>query len=758
MQEPTTTSRLRRRAAHFRALPFRASVRSARLRGLPSRVRNWVAQCLETDLDRGRGFLWLPVAAAVGIAVYFALPREPHWPTLAGLGLAVSLAAVYSQRHRLGFAALATCAAVLFAMAAVAGQTARVQAPVVPYDGTFVVRGFVETREPRPDGAVRYVLRVVSMEGLTRERMPHRVRMTARGRGDRPEVGDGVRAIARLAPPRGPVAPGGYNSARRLFFEGIGASGFSYGLPKPANLGSPPLDLRVVAAVAHVRANIAERLRMALPGRNGELAATLLVGDRGGIPEDTQDAIRAAGLGHILAISGLHMALVAGTIFTLIRFGLAALPSVALTYPIRKWAAAAALLAGFVYLVLSGGAIATLRAFVMLAVALVAILADRPALTLRSVAVAALVVMAIDPAAVIEPGFQMSFAAVIALVAAYEWLAGRERVRDPPANSGRIRRIGRWGGLWIAGLALTSLIAGLATGPIGAFHFHRIAPFGLLGNLLAMPLVTLVVMPAGVVSVALMPLGLDPIPLTAMGWGLDGVVAVAHMVADLSAGAGAVGRTPAVAVLSMAAGLLWLALWTTSWRFLGIGAIAAGLAFLPFASRPDVLIADDGRTVAVRGADGRLRIAVAQGGAFVARMWLEADGDSRAADDPSVKAGILCDGLGCTLPLVRGPPGSEAASSVNTESPHSLGILNGKLAFVERPQAFLEDCQRATILVTRHTAPRDCTGPLLVVDRRKLIETGALALKRIDDPPFYRLTRGRPKVPRPWDARPVVRR
>ncbi|MGX1306308.1 competence protein ComEC [Amorphus suaedae] len=756
---------VRRRGALRRRVgrPVPGAPLPVRLRVRAGRFRDWLADSLRTDLDHGRGFLWIPVAFALGAALYFALPREPHWQTLAALGMAAAFAAGRARSTPAAFPVLVVVTATLAGLALAAAQTARVAAPVIRGERTVELDGWVEAREPRPDGAVRMIVRVHRIKGIGPARTPLRVRFTARGKGPMPRVGDAITALARLAPPRGPVEPGGYDAARSLFFEGIGATGFSYGMPRSADLGAPPAGIRVKAVVARVRDGIGARLRAALPGENGEIAATLLVGDRGGIPEETQQAIRLAGLGHILAISGLHMALVAGTVFGAVRFALAAIPGLALRRPIKKWAALAALMAGLVYLILSGGAVATIRAFVMAAVALVAVLVDRPALTLRSVAVAALVVMVLDPAAVLSPGFQMSFAAVIALVAAYEWQAGRERTGTVDRNAGRMRRILRTGGLWMGGLALTSFVAGLVTAPIGALHFHMLAPLGLLGNLLAMPFVTLLVMPFGVVSVALMPLGLDPLVLPVMGLGLDAVVGIATWVAGLSGSAGAVGRMPAAAVLAMAGGLLWLALWQARWRVLGVVPMVAGLAIAPLGSSPDLLVSDDGRAVAVRGADGRLAIATAKGGAFAAAMWLRADGDARDPEDPSIRNGVRCDGLGCTLALA-GPVGDarDMRSGPNSVGKGRVAAATARpppvVAFAEDPAAFIEDCGRAEILITRHDAPPACDRPRLVVDRALLRRSGAIALTWQADPPFYRLRQARPAVARPWTATPVVTR
>ncbi|MGX1100410.1 ComEC/Rec2 family competence protein [Amorphus sp. MBR-141] len=773
LQPGAVGARSRGAVARRVGLPVPGAPLPVRLRVAAGRFSNWLADCLRSDLDRGRGFLWIPVAFALGVSVYFALPREPHWPTLAALGLAAACAAARARSAPTAFPALVLVTAMLAGLALASAQTARVAAPVIRGERTVELDGWVEAREPRPDGAVRYIVRVHHLKGLGRPRTPARVRFTARGKGPAPRVGDGIAVLARLAPPRGPVEPGGYDGARSLFFEGIGATGFSYGMPKAADLGPAPADIRLRAMVARVRDGIGTRLRAALPGENGEIAATLLVGDRGGIPEETQDAIRLSGLGHILAISGLHMALVAGTIFGTVRFVLAAIPGLALRRPIKKWAAVAALMAGLVYLILSGGAVATIRAFVMAAVALLAVLVDRPALTLRSVAVAALVVMILDPAAVLSPGFQMSFAAVIALVAAYEWQATRERSGGGDRNAGHGRRVLRTAALWMGGLALTSFVAGLVTAPIGALHFHRLAPLGLLGNLLAMPFVSLIVMPFGVVSVALMPLGLDPLVLPIMGLGLDAVVGIAEWVAGLSGQTGGVGRMPAAAVLAMTGGLLWLALWQAGWRLLGVVPIAAGLAIAPLGSSPDLLISDDGRAVAVRGTDGRLRIATAQGGAFAAAMWLRADGDTRDPLDPAVRDAVRCDDLGCTLTLpapIGLRRGREAGAAANRPATNATdGIVSVAVsvrkarpppvaAFAEDPAAFVEDCVRAEILITRHDAPPGCSGPRLIVDRNLLRQAGALALTWQDDPPYYRLQHARPRTARPWTATPVVRR
>ena len=269
--------------------------------------------------------------------------------------------------------------------------------------------------------------------------------------------------------------------------KGSARSGFAYGAAKPAAIGPAPLAVRLSAPLAHLRDTIRRRIEAALPGDTGHLAAALVMGDRGGISERTQDAMRASGLAHMLAISGLHMALVAGAAFWLIRALLALSPGLALHRPIKKWAAAGALAVAAFYLGISGAGIATQRAFVMLAVMLAAVMLDRPAITLRNVALAALFILALAPESIVTASFQMSFAATAALVSGYEaisaWRDRRVALND--RAGGVAARFGRAA----AGLFITSAIAGLATAPFAAFHFQRLAPLTLVANLAAMPVV-----------------------------------------------------------------------------------------------------------------------------------------------------------------------------------------------------------------------------------------------------------------------------
>ncbi|MCF3935641.1 ComEC family competence protein [Acuticoccus sp. M5D2P5] len=681
-------------------------------------VATWLGRMIAHDVDFGRTGLWTPVFVAAGIGLAVAAPFDPS-PLRLGEALAALLVVRWGAARSDRFAAftgpLFALAMVVLGALLLALQAEYRATPVLAADETLTITGRVLAAESRGEG--RQSLVIGDLEGDFDGPVPHAVRIAMRG-GDTFAVGDAVSGLVGLFPLAGPVYPGGYDAARRLYFDRIGATGFSYGPLRPT--GAPPRD-GPIRAIDRLRSGIETGIAAVLPPREAAFAAALLVGRRGAMEERDVEALRRSGLGHILAISGLHMALVAGTVFALVRRGLALVPPIALRYPIRKWAAVVGLLAATFYLAISGGSVATMRAYIMLAVALVAILADRPALTMRTIAVAAIVVMLIDPVSVVEPGFQMSFLAVVALVGAYEWWAGRPRLT--------VRGWARPLVLFPAGLAATSMIAGLATAAPSAYHFHQLAPLGLLANLAAMPILTILAMPAGVLALLAWPVGLAELPLMAMGTGLTAILALAHTVSDWTGSAGAVGAIPALSFALVAAGILWLAIFLAPWRLLGIGAILAGLALAPTAPRYDILVADDGETVAARGEDGRLTILGRPAG-FAAESWRRADGAPAlpAADAPAPR----CDALGCTL-----------------------GLAEGLLAVPRSPRALAEDCASAEAVVSRGIV-RTCTAPLRI-DRRDLIAHGSIGARRVDG--LWRRDTARPNGRvRHWHVAPTVER
>ncbi len=765
----------------------------ARLRSRVHRLYLSLLDAMRRDLERGAGFPWLIVCYTCGIWLYFDLPREPQlWATAP---LALVLIAESTRRRRRGRAAFAmlALAALTTGLATADFRTWSVATPRLAGEGTHTVTGWVEEVEPRATG-YRLTVHPATISGVETSGLPMRIRVTGRTQPE-PTAGSAVRFRARLSPPQGPVLPGGYAFDRAAFYEQIGAYGFIFGrVENDAGLSREiPLSLQMTAALSSFRARIGARIRETYGGDSGAIAAALIVGERGAVSGAAQEDLRIAGLAHVLAISGMHMALVAGVVFFVIRAGLALSPALALRHPIRSWAAGVALAAATLYLALSGASIATQRAYVMAAVIFLSMIAGRPAVTMRSVALAAAIVLALTPEALLQPGFQMSFSAVIALIASYRALfetrrrrSKGQRAADWHDRSGLTRGL-RVALFWGAGLLMTSLIAGLATGPAALTHFYRSSPLGLIANMAAMPLVSLAIMPLAVVSLVAMPYGLDPLPLYPMQASIDTMLSIAANIADWTPGAGIIGAIGNAPAILFTAGLLWLALWSSRWRLLGIAPMCLAVAAGALYDRPDMFVSEDGRTLALRGRDGHLAVDIGPGGKFAAGIWLRADGDpaalkARAVDDrlrrcdadacifavsaspedgeragrakrtfhtvpmphkaptPAKAGDVEADVAKSGEPVAQGRPvgtnairndgdahegGTAAHRVLQTGSSDPPFILVSR---VMRAEAFEEDCIRADIVVTSLTAPADCSNHAIVIDRAFLTRHGATAI------------------------------
>ncbi len=495
--------------------------------------------------------------------------------------------------------------------------------------------GFVEAREQR-ERSDRIVVRIHRFAALRITDTPERVRVSVR-KGTAPAVGSFVELRAYLSPPLQPLRPGGYDFARDMYFQGIGASGYALGairtVPAPA-AAVPPWDLRYAAAIDGYRESVNSRIRAILPGDRGAIASALITGKRDAISTPVNEAMYISSLGHVLSISGYHMAVVAGIVFFVIRASLALSPALAIRRPIKKWAAAGALVAAAFYLVLSGAEVATQRSFIMTAIVLIGVMADRPAITFRTLTLAALAVLLIAPQALVHPSFQMSFAATLALVAAYQHGLPKSVFGPADRDSSLGARTALWGGREIAGLMLVSVVAGFATTLYAAYHFHRLAPYGVIANLLAMPLVSTVVMPMGILGTVTMPFGFDAPFWRLMGLGIDWMIGVATWVSSLP---GAVGRIHAFGIgplLLGTAALLIVCLLRTRLRWSGAALALAACVWAAATPRPDMLVAADG----AGGGDPRARRPVERAGqrprqlrhpGMAGSRWRRADGEGR---------------------------------------------------------------------------------------------------------------------------------
>jgi len=517
--------------------------------GVP-RLFRAVADCFAAEGDRR--LLWLPVIFGTGIALYFALTFEPPlWPAVAaataGLGLAFLL-----RRYP------AWCEAALAFMALAAGlalmcETAlEHQAPMLQrHLGPVTVTGRVSDIDLVEKGW-RIIVEADPLPGLEASEQPRRLRVHISAKSDELVPGDRVSLKAMLYPVPAQVLPGGRDFQRELYFTGIGGVGYSLGAarkiagPQDAGEGGWREELR------RLRTEMSRRIVAVLPGSTGGVASALITGKRGAISEEDKQAFRDSGLSHLLAIAGLHLGLVGAFVFFAVRGALALFPAIALRYPIKKIAAGVALLALTCYLLISGAAIPTERAFVMNGIAFAAIMIDRLRISMRVCAIAALAVLVMDPASLVGVSFQMSFGAVVALIAVYETFGERlGRLLHNRSLGGQI--IGYCGGV-----VLMTVIATVGTAPFAIYHFHHLALYSPLANIVAVPLSALWTLPWGVLACVLMPFGLERLALVPMGWGIDATIWIARHVSALPGNVWATPRLPLAGLLAIALGGLWL--------------------------------------------------------------------------------------------------------------------------------------------------------------------------------------------------------
>lgn len=668
----------------------------------------WVVRRLEGEA--GRLALWVPVALGAGVLLYF-WPRfePPLWWGLAGLAPAALALWLRASRPLLAWGSLLLAA--VAAGFALASWHAGRAAPMLDLPrGAVQLSGTVVEVDPLPGG-----LRLTLEGARWAEGMPPAARLLrVRLRGNdpaRPEPGDAVSLRALVRPPPPPAAPGAWDFQRAAFFDGLGGSGFALGpLEITARGGAAP-------PLAGLRARIEARVMAALPGPDGAIAAALLTGGQSGIPPEAMQAMRDSGLAHLLSVSGLHIAIVMGLVFAVVRGGLALWPGFALRFGTKPWAAVAALAAGGFYMVLTGSQVPMQRSFAMAALVTLALLAGRRALSPRALAFAAVAVLVIQPAALLGPSFQMSFAAVLGLI------AGFEAARPWLMRGGDQRPLGQRAGLLLAGVVLTSVIAGLATTPFGLHHFGRVQVYGVAANALAVPLTSFLVMPSGMAALLLMPLGWEAPALALMGWGIAGILAVARWVGSWPGAALAMAPLPGVALAAIAFGFCWLCLWRTRWRLLGLAPMALGLLAWNWVTLPVALAAGDGRLFAFQ-VGGEVFLERRPGASrFTGEVWLRGWGDEAATPLPG--EGALAGGrIACTPAscLLQDSAGAPAVLLLRPPPPP-----RGQRPAPDFRRGPHPACGTARVILSPEPIRGECPGSL-VVDRFSVWRDGAHAV------------------------------
>jgi competence protein ComEC len=676
-----------------------------------------------------RRLLWLPVFFGAGIGLYFTLKTEP--PLWLGVLATIGAGALAYALRRHRPAGEATLALALFAAGfALATETTReCRAPMLQRRvGPVTVSGRVVDADRLVRGW-RLIIAADPLPGLDPTDQPRRLRLHIPPSSDPLAPGDRVEAKAVLYPVPGPILPGSYDLQREAYFAGIGGVGYTYGAAR--RVADPTEDAAGGwrQRLRALRTEMTRRITAVLPGSTGGVAASLITGKRGAVTEEVKESFRNSGLSHLLAIAGLHLGLVAAFVFFTVRAGLALFPRVALRLPIKKIAAAAALLVLTGYLLISGAAVPTERAFVMNGLVFVAILIDRLRISMRVCAIAAAAVLAIEPQSLVGVSFQMSFGAVVALIAVYETFGARlGRLLHRPSLPGRL--IGYCGAV-----VVTTLVATIGTLPFSIYHFHRLVLYSPLANIVAVPLSAVWTLPWGVAACLLMPFGLERLALVPMGWGIDLTIRVAETVANLPGDVWSMPRLPAAGLVIVALGGLWLCLWRGPWRRWGALVVLAGLAGMALTRPPDVVIADTGRFVAVRAPNGDYVALVGHGDKIAGSFLSEETGEALL---PWSAAASATAGLDCAGELCR-------------YSAHGR-----RVAIVTGSGALPLDCGAFDAIVAQVPAGFACRAVIPVVDRIDSWRRGATALwldRRGVAVDSANESRGdRPWVPRPRRA------
>lgn len=707
-------------------------------------LRTLLRVCLEREWTERRFFLWLPVTAGAGVVLYFQADREPSLSYAASITLVLVAASVAVRGNRRALVVISALAAVASGFTAAAVRTASIAHPLLDHVRILKLAGTIEEVDLRRTGA-RFVLHLRTAGDPALDGRLTRVRLTTR-RSDPLQAGDTVALTARLVPPASAALPGGYDFARDAYFAGLDAVGSVLGRvrPDPQPEGSGMVaNMRM--SIDRARNALAARVSTVLDGDIGAIAAAMVTGKRDLLSDDGRELIREAGIFHIITIAGVQMTLVAGLLFGGLRAIFAAVPALALRYPIKIWAAAGAMAGAVVYDLMTGSRIGTQRALVMTLFMLGAVLCERRAFTMRNLALAALAVIAIEPETILGASFELSFAAVAALVAVQEARSSRSASSAQAMNRPDLRARADWlvatmsrGAAMVRGagrLLFATVAATSATAPVMAGNFHEISPYVVVGNPLTLGIIEFFAVPGALLGSVLYPLGLDRFVWHWVGWGIALVLWAARLIAGAP---GATLTVPAFApwalacfALATCSAVIWR---SVPLRLTALPFLAAGLTGAFAGPRYDLIVAPNGDAAAFRTETGQLALA-GRVNTFSAAQWLKADGDARSPDAVAASGtpGLRCDPSAC------------------------VGRMSGgkTLSLVAKPDAFEEDCRRVDIIVTPLFAPSSCAAEV-IVDRGSLAGAGAMAFTTRSDALLGVPARATGED-RPWSAAPSSR-
>ncbi|MDB5695226.1 MAG: competence protein ComEC [Sphingomonas bacterium] len=703
----------------------------------PSRQTVWrpgaaAERWLEAERDQLP--LWLPVALGAGIAIWFLLPDSRAWTAAALTLVGVGLAAVALGRHgRLARAVGTGALTAALGLGLIWWRAERIASRVLAGPTVARFTATVDRVEPlAARGLVRLTLLPAADATDAREHaveLPPRVRVNLAEADVPKSVGQGaiIKLRARLMPPPAAAVPGAYDFARQAWFWGVGGTGRGF---------APVTVVQAAEGGGGLRAALSRHIGERLPGSEGGIAAALATGDVGAIGLEDAEAMRRAGLAHLLSVSGLHITAVIAATFLLVLRLLALSPWLALRIRLPLVAAVAGAVAAIGYTLLTGSQVPTIRSCVAALLVLAALAMGREAMTLRLVATGALVVLLFRPESLAGPSFQLSFAAITAIVALHEH--PRMRVFLEPHEEGIARR----GGRALVSLLATGLVVEVALMPIAAYHFHRAGLYGALANIVAIPLTTFVIMPLEAGALLLDLIGLGAPLWWLAGVALSALLWLAHVVAAAPGAVAALPATPGGAFGLMVGGGLWLALWRTRWRRLGLAPLAFGVGWALTTPAPDLLVTGDGRHLAIRMGDGQMALLRDRAGDYTRTMLAENSGVAGELALLPDQGEARCSADLCMVDVLRGG--------------RSWRVLATRSGYPVPALELIAACRQSDIVVSERWLPRGCRPRWLKLDRPVLAGTGGVAITFGDAPRVVTVLRAGDR--HPWRVPPMVAR
>ncbi len=680
-------------------------------------------------LQSSRMMLWAPLFLIAGIWIYFNLPQEPSGIAVSGLAVISGLLFWLGRTRTFSL----IMALVVFGFVIAKFREYVVETPLLrAYVSESDISGYVADADNRGGKKRILVIELDSATNIPVGEMPRRVRLSTFNAPD-VLIGDYITMKARLSPLPMPVSPGAFDYGRDLYFQSIGATGQSASEPI-IKIMDVPYQFVIRRFFHSLRSAMGVRITTVIHGPLGAFANAMITGERAAIPKDMNTSLQISGLAHILSISGLHMTLVAGGVFWVVRAFLALFPYLALRYPIKKWAALAALIVGLIYMLLADSGSATERSYIMIAVMFFAMLVDRPAVSLRNLAISALLILVATPEQSMGASFQMSFLAVMGLAAFFEWWNHRPVDVKQFTKSRPWRMINRIATV-AAGSIMTTLVAGGFSSIAAAYHFGRMAPYGTIANGLSLPVVSLVVMPAALTSAMLMPFGLEQWPLKIMELGLWATMWISDLVSSWP-GANVLIAKPALsAVVITVLGAAILCIGAGKFRLIGVTAMLLGIFTSQLATRPQILIEERGSNVAVLDGQGRYIFADTSKGKFAGEKWLQSNGEITTMVAASQREGWQCrDGM-CFTDLAEKSVGyiHEQPTADWTCPPVEIIIADFPLRHA---------CGDATIRIDRFDVWKHGAHAITVINGTIKIQT---AKGEQGDRPWVYVSRARPK-------------